>query len=1009
MKRKLFSAILFGALLATSTSGLTSCKDYDDDIQNLQTQIDANSAAIKAIQDKIAAGVILKSVNPISNGIEVLLENGTSYKITNGATGATGPQGPQGPQGETGKAGSVVTMGDNGNWFIDGVDTGKPWKGKDGVSTGVSGTFWAVDITDPTTPKLVKWVDGVKTDEAFEIPTDDDCVSAVWDTEKQVLTLANVIEIVGGEEVAKTIEISLAAQLTSLVFVPESYVYGVEAIKFATLKYTDWSTDTEKWLADAAESDDEYAIDDATTTVEYLVNPMNVSLNDIVSLSYISNEATQVRSANPEAPIVVAEKALGENEKGATVLKLNLKKANSNEIFASATDEKFTIVALKAEVKDNVGENKEVFSDWARLVEVSATPKIHYAEAEYETDANAHFWKYTEAYPEGIEGKQPNDQNGAKVIKDVPYDESIDLNELVDVCDEDGNIYDAESFGLKFEFNLLSYKLNNEGNTTDATDQKGYAKLTEDGVLSSTVPTASADATTAYRDAIGRQPMIQVVLKDVNDPANVKVVDVRYFKIKWIDKDTEPINYKGFTLDTRDYACGEEIEAWVLEGAMNELYSDDRINMNEVEFWTNYQLDGNVYADAATAKAGTPALTDATIELKRNESAGGQTHNLLLKYNTANDPFKATQDNYNAGKKTVTVYGVIKSTTSDRKIIFPLTQELTINKMVLDVNKDMTLWSDDVRTVNPILLEDANFGSPTLKAVTIQGNLLAGYIKDGQTPASYNDLVKYDDKAKFVFDESKLGEVAEATGTLAEDWEVVNDGLILKYKTKYAATIHGSNGTIILRENPAASASAEGTPTTAAKLLVGKSVPVKLVSYACESGASTGVYAFEEKIASFDVKFLTPLAFDSRDMNVEVQDLVGGGSTSTQTFEIKITEAFTVNQRLVYSSDATAPVITGLKGWYVVTDPVYAADEALTNLNVDGGIDSDFNTELADIRKANGDAKYTITVNNNGTVTFKNMSGNAIAREFKIKIPVTVETKWQTMKTYIIVTVKPGI
>ena len=40
MKRKLFSAILFGACLVASTSGLTSCKDYDDDISNLQSQID---------------------------------------------------------------------------------------------------------------------------------------------------------------------------------------------------------------------------------------------------------------------------------------------------------------------------------------------------------------------------------------------------------------------------------------------------------------------------------------------------------------------------------------------------------------------------------------------------------------------------------------------------------------------------------------------------------------------------------------------------------------------------------------------------------------------------------------------------------------------------------------------------------------------------------------------------------------------------------------------------------
>ena len=45
MKRKLFSAILFGALLTASTSGLTSCKDYDDDISNLQGQIDKLATA----------------------------------------------------------------------------------------------------------------------------------------------------------------------------------------------------------------------------------------------------------------------------------------------------------------------------------------------------------------------------------------------------------------------------------------------------------------------------------------------------------------------------------------------------------------------------------------------------------------------------------------------------------------------------------------------------------------------------------------------------------------------------------------------------------------------------------------------------------------------------------------------------------------------------------------------------------------------------------------------------
>lgn len=39
MKRKYFSALLMGALTIASVSTFTSCKDYDDDISNLQRLI----------------------------------------------------------------------------------------------------------------------------------------------------------------------------------------------------------------------------------------------------------------------------------------------------------------------------------------------------------------------------------------------------------------------------------------------------------------------------------------------------------------------------------------------------------------------------------------------------------------------------------------------------------------------------------------------------------------------------------------------------------------------------------------------------------------------------------------------------------------------------------------------------------------------------------------------------------------------------------------------------------
>ena len=44
MNKKFLSAILFGALMVSSTGTFVSCKDYDDDIKNLQEQIDKKAA-----------------------------------------------------------------------------------------------------------------------------------------------------------------------------------------------------------------------------------------------------------------------------------------------------------------------------------------------------------------------------------------------------------------------------------------------------------------------------------------------------------------------------------------------------------------------------------------------------------------------------------------------------------------------------------------------------------------------------------------------------------------------------------------------------------------------------------------------------------------------------------------------------------------------------------------------------------------------------------------------------
>ena len=57
MKKKIFSKLLMGAVLVASISSFVSCKDYDDDISNLQSQIDkaALKADVTALDQKLTA------------------------------------------------------------------------------------------------------------------------------------------------------------------------------------------------------------------------------------------------------------------------------------------------------------------------------------------------------------------------------------------------------------------------------------------------------------------------------------------------------------------------------------------------------------------------------------------------------------------------------------------------------------------------------------------------------------------------------------------------------------------------------------------------------------------------------------------------------------------------------------------------------------------------------------------------------------------------------------------
>ena len=117
MKRKYFSALLMGALTIASVSTFTSCKDYDDDISSLQSQIDKLNEMVSKIQGQIDKGAILTGVSPVENGVKLTLSNGDSYTITNGKDGAKGADGAAGTPGTPGKDADICKIGDDGYWY----------------------------------------------------------------------------------------------------------------------------------------------------------------------------------------------------------------------------------------------------------------------------------------------------------------------------------------------------------------------------------------------------------------------------------------------------------------------------------------------------------------------------------------------------------------------------------------------------------------------------------------------------------------------------------------------------------------------------------------------------------------------------------------------------------------------------------------------------------------------------------------------------------------------------
>ena len=175
MKRKFVKVMFFGAL-ALSTVTYVGCKDYDDDIDNLQTQIDANKASIAELQAFVKEGKWVTNVEQITDGFKITFNDNKSYSITSGkdATpttikidpvtknwivndndlgicaegkkGADGKPGAAGSPGGKGEDGYAPQISENGFWMVWDAETKKPVETKIKAATDI---YVAADASNP--------------------------------------------------------------------------------------------------------------------------------------------------------------------------------------------------------------------------------------------------------------------------------------------------------------------------------------------------------------------------------------------------------------------------------------------------------------------------------------------------------------------------------------------------------------------------------------------------------------------------------------------------------------------------------------------------------------------------------------------------------------------------------------------------------------------------------------------------------------------------------------------
>ncbi len=581
----------WGLFFVFTTALVAGCsKDYDDDINRLQGEIDANTSAIAALQQLVSSGKYIQSIkaNASATGIIVTDSDGTSYEIKSGANGidgangtngidgaaavvtikdgywfindaatgvkAVGTDGTNGTNGKDGVNGTDGTNGTNGKDGVNGTDGTNGTNGKDGVN-GTDGTNGkdGVNGTDGVSPTISiidgYWaINGTKTTQTA-VPANGGFI--IVDDTKADYYVLNVTSADGTKTVINLPKASLT--VTSLAFIPTIENSGSPVIWFPSLTLLDGKP---------------YY---GTAKAEFKVNPTSVPLNWFTVAGF-AEKSSMLRAAGDKD--VTSLLSIKDKSKTNGVLTVKVDRTGTNATtFTKTLGGKYLSLCIKND--KSLTADDYMYSDYVKAYEsdIYANSQINLVRVKNSAEINL-----TKCPTVALD--QIATSLGSATILALPGDFSVVKGQTLDIAallknyiTINGSKFSLDESGFEgwsYKFEKVAWKTNSGDNEVNQSDDK-YSTLSADGKIT---------AKDLY-EAIGRQPLVKVTLLL---PTN-KVVLEKIIRIDITAISNEPIDVPVVDLGTKTMLCGAVEEVIDLDYLFN---SSTGVGMSRAEFFTLY-------------------------------------------------------------------------------------------------------------------------------------------------------------------------------------------------------------------------------------------------------------------------------------------------------------------------------------------------------------------------------------------------------------------------------------